>query len=96
MRIAVIGSGLWARYQVAGWQVLPGVHIAALYNRTRPKAEALAREFRIPAVYDDREHVDRQVRDHMDDREQPLDHGDPERDLDAVLAEGSPRARHRH
>ena len=57
MRIAVIGSGFWARYQVAGWQVLPGVQITALYNRTRPKAEALAREFRIPAVYDDAEEM---------------------------------------
>ena len=53
VKIAVIGSGFWARYQVAGWQVLPGVQITALYNRTRPKAEALAREFKIPAVYDD-------------------------------------------
>jgi predicted dehydrogenase len=57
VRIAVIGSGFWARYQVAGWQVLRGVQIAALYNRTRPKAEALAREFRIPAVYDDAEEM---------------------------------------
>ena len=57
MRIAVIGSGFWARYQVAGWHTLPGVHVAALYNRTRPKAEALAREFRVPAVYDDAEEM---------------------------------------
>ena len=57
MRIAVIGSGFWARYQVAGWQVLPGVHTVALYNRTRPKAEALAKEFRVPAVYDDAEEM---------------------------------------
>ena len=57
MKIAVIGSGFWARYQVAGWQVLPGVHVAALYNRTRPKAEALAREFKVPAVYDDAEEM---------------------------------------
>lgn len=63
MKIAVIGSGFWARYQVAGWQVLPGVHVCALYNRTRPKAEALAREFRIPAVCDDAEE--------MIDRERP-------------------------
>ena len=52
MKIAVIGSGFWARYRVAGWQVLPGVRIAGLYNRTRPKADALTREFRVPAVYE--------------------------------------------
>ena len=57
MRIAVIGSGFWARYQVAAWQVLPGVQIAALYNRTRPKADALAKEFRVPAVYDNAEEM---------------------------------------
>ena len=57
VRIAVIGSGFWARYQVAGWNVLPGVHTVALYNRTRPKAETLAKEFRIPAVYDDAEEM---------------------------------------
>ena len=55
MRIAVIGSGFWAQYQVAGWQVLPGVQVAALYNRTRPSAEALAKELHVGAVYDDAE-----------------------------------------
>lgn len=62
MRIAVIGSGIWARYQVAGWQVLPGVQVAALYNRTRPKADALAKEFKIPAVYNDAEEMIRRER----------------------------------
>jgi predicted dehydrogenase len=67
LRIAVIGSGLWARYQVAGWQVLPGVQIVALYNRTRPKAEALAKEFHIPAVYDDAaEMIEREKPDAVD------------------------------
>jgi predicted dehydrogenase len=34
----------------------------ALYNRTRPKAEALAREFGVPAVYDDAEELLRRER----------------------------------
>jgi hypothetical protein len=54
-RIAVIGCGFWARFQIAGWHELPGARVAALYNRTRPKAEALARAFDVPpaSVYDD-------------------------------------------
>jgi predicted dehydrogenase len=54
-RIAVFGCGFWARYQIAGWRELPGVRVVALYNRTRSKAEALAAQFDVPAVYDDPE-----------------------------------------
>jgi predicted dehydrogenase len=53
VRVAVLGAGFWARYQLAGWRELPGVEIAAVYNRTRDKAERLAAEFDIRAVYDD-------------------------------------------
>ena len=53
LRFAIIGTGFWARYQLAGWRELPGVRCVALYNRTRAKAEALAREFEVSAVYDD-------------------------------------------
>ncbi|MCX8157265.1 MAG: Gfo/Idh/MocA family oxidoreductase [Verrucomicrobiae bacterium] len=53
MRFAVMGTGFWARYQLAAWYELPGVKCVALYNRTVAKAEALAREFGIPAVYGD-------------------------------------------
>ncbi len=52
-RFAVFGAGFWARYQLAGWRELPEAECVAIYNRTRTKAEALAREFGIPAVYDD-------------------------------------------
>jgi predicted dehydrogenase len=52
MKFAMIGAGFWARYQLAGWREA-GVECAAIWNRTREKAEALAREFGIPAVYDD-------------------------------------------
>jgi len=53
MRFAILGTGFWSRFQLAAWQELAGVECIALYNRTRPKAEALAHEFGVPAVYDD-------------------------------------------
>jgi D-apiose dehydrogenase len=57
LRFAVIGTGFWARYQLAAWRELQGAECAALCNRTRGKAEALAREFGISAVYDDAEQM---------------------------------------
>ncbi|HRV08894.1 MAG TPA: Gfo/Idh/MocA family oxidoreductase [Acidobacteriota bacterium] len=53
LRFAMIGSGFWARFQLAGWLEAGGCQCVAVYNRTRAKAEALAREFNIPKVYDD-------------------------------------------
>lgn len=64
MRFAIFGTGFWSRFQLAAWRELPGVECVALYNRTRAKAESLARDFGVPAVYDnpeellDREQVD--------------------------------------
>ena len=55
LRFAIFGTGFWSRYQLAGWRELSGARCVALYNRTRAKAEALAREFDVPAVYDDAE-----------------------------------------
>ena len=63
-RFAILGTGFWSRFQLAGWQELDGVECVALYNRTRPKAEALAREFGVPAVYDEPEELLR--RQHLD------------------------------
>ncbi len=57
LRFALLGTGFWARYQLAAWREVPGVRCVALYNRTRAKAEALAREFKVPAVYDDAEEL---------------------------------------
>jgi predicted dehydrogenase len=50
---AVIGTGFWANFQIAAWQELEDVAITSLYNRTRNKAELVAKKFGIPAVYDD-------------------------------------------
>jgi predicted dehydrogenase len=53
MRFAMIGAGFWARYQLAGWMEAGGAQCVGVYNRTRSKAEDLAKEFDIPAVFDD-------------------------------------------
>ncbi len=64
LKFAMFGSGFWARFQLAAWRELQGVECVAVYNRTRAKGERFAREFGVPAVYDDpeellrREHVD--------------------------------------
>jgi D-apiose dehydrogenase len=63
LRFAIVGTGFWARYQLAAWREVPGARCVALYNRTVAKAEALAREFGVPAVYGDPEDLVR--------REQP-------------------------
>ena len=53
LRFAVFGAGFWTRYQLAAWREMGGVECVAIYNRTRAKAEALARDLGIPAVYAD-------------------------------------------
>lgn len=57
LRFAIFGTGFWSRYQLAAWRELDGARCVALYNRTPGKAEALAREFEVPAVYDDPEEL---------------------------------------
>lgn len=53
LRFAIFGTGFWSRFQLAAWQALEGVECVALYNRTVSKAQALADEFGVPAVYGD-------------------------------------------
>lgn len=55
LRFAILGTGFWSRYQLSGWREIAGVRCVALYNRTRNKAEELARSFDVPAIYDDAE-----------------------------------------
>src|SRR5213592_3813561 len=57
LRFAIIGTGFWARYQLAAWRELPGAQCVALCNRTRARAEALAQEFGVSAVYEDAEQL---------------------------------------
>lgn len=51
LRFALLGTGFWSRFQLAGWKEAGGVECVALYNRTRSKAERLAAG--ISRVYDD-------------------------------------------
>jgi predicted dehydrogenase len=51
LRFAMLGTGFWARFQLAGWIEAGGVECVALYNRTVSKAEKLAAEFGVPRVY---------------------------------------------
>lgn len=67
LRFAAFGAGFWARFQLAGWREAGGADCVAIYNRTRSKAESLAREFSIPAVYDNAEELlDRERLDFVD------------------------------
>ena len=52
LRFAILGTGFWSRYQLAGWHELPGARCVALWNRTRAKAQALATTFGVPSVHD--------------------------------------------
>jgi D-apiose dehydrogenase len=56
-RFAILGCGFWSQFQLGAWQELEGVECVALYNRTRSRAEELARRFGIPAVYDNAEEL---------------------------------------
>jgi hypothetical protein len=55
-------AGLWTRYQLSAWRELRGVEWVAICNRTAPKAEAIAREFGIAAVYNGAEKLLREVK----------------------------------
>jgi predicted dehydrogenase len=57
LRFALFGAGFWAQYQLAAWRELSGVTCAAIYNRTKNKAQALAKRFDVPRVYDDAEEL---------------------------------------
>lgn len=51
LKVAVLGTGYWAQFQIAAWQAI-GCEVTAVWNRTRQRAEDTARRFLIPAVYD--------------------------------------------
>jgi predicted dehydrogenase len=62
LRFAIFGAGFWSHYQLAAWKELEGVECVAIYNRTGAKAEALAKQFGVLAVYDDAEELLRNER----------------------------------
>lgn len=53
LKFAVLGTGFWSQFQIGAWSEIPGAELVALYNRTRSKAEDVAKRFNIPAVYND-------------------------------------------
>ena len=57
LRFAILGCGFWSQFQIGAWQELEGAECVALYNRTKSKAEDLAKRFGIPHVYDDAEEM---------------------------------------
>lgn len=62
-----IGAGYFSHFQYESWQRMPDVNMAAIYNRTRSKAEAIAEEYDIGKVYDDyREMIEAEQPDFVD------------------------------
>jgi len=57
LKFAIFGTGFWSQFQLGAWQELEGAECVALYNRTKAKAEDLARRFGVPKVYDDAEEL---------------------------------------
>jgi predicted dehydrogenase len=51
-KVSIVGAGYMSREHIRAFQGVPGVDIAGIYSRTRPRAEALAAEFRFPNVCD--------------------------------------------
>ncbi len=56
-KFAIFGCGFWSQFQIGAWQEIEGAECVALYNRTKSKAEELAKRFIIPRVYDDAEEL---------------------------------------
>ncbi len=53
LKFAMFGAGFWANFQLPAWQELENIECVAIYNRTRSKAEDLAKKFGVERVYDD-------------------------------------------
>jgi D-apiose dehydrogenase len=67
LRFAVIGTGFWSNFQIPAWKEFPGTELVAVYNRTRPRAEEIARKFDVPAVYSNvEEMLDKEKPDFVD------------------------------
>jgi predicted dehydrogenase len=49
-RVAVLGTGYWAHFQVGAWRAL-GVPVVAVWNRTPERAAAFAARWEIPRVF---------------------------------------------
>ena len=52
LKFAIFGCGFWSQFQLGAWTEIAGVECVALYNRTKSKADKLARRFNVPRIYD--------------------------------------------
>jgi D-apiose dehydrogenase len=66
LKFAVFGTGFWSLFQIPGWYEVGGVEPVAAYNRTRSRAESVARQFGIPRVYGDPEELLMAEAQHLD------------------------------
>ncbi len=57
LQFAIIGTGFWAQFQIGAWKELTGARLVAVCDRDRARAEAVARRFGIPRVYDNAERL---------------------------------------
>lgn len=53
LRVGIIGTGFARRVQLPGLRLVPGVEVTAISSGQRANADAVAREFGIPHVFDD-------------------------------------------
>jgi predicted dehydrogenase len=53
LRIGIVGTGFAKRVQLPGLRLVPDVEVAAISSGQRANADAVAREFGIPHVFDD-------------------------------------------
>lgn len=66
LRFAVIGTGFWSTFQIAAWKELEGVELVAVYNKTKKKAEEVAKRFSVPKVCDSIEQLLQEPLDFVD------------------------------
>ncbi len=52
-RFAMIGAGFWSRFQLAAWGEVAGAECVAICDLDCERASERARQFGVPAVYDD-------------------------------------------
>lgn len=66
-RVAGVGAGYFAQFHYDGWRRIDGVDLVALADNDATKAEATARAFAIPRVFDDAATMLDQVRPELVD-----------------------------
>ena len=86
LRFGIIGAGFWAPYQLAGWRTVGGVRCAAVCDRVRDRAEALARSAGGAAVYESAEEM--VARERLDFLEVVSDVGSHRRFVELAAARG--------